>query len=129
MKNALAVILNSRKGSLAILVGLLVTLTLATARSEASNPTTAVTVTNNSSRDITAIYLSATTDDNWGPNQLSGSISPGGAQTFNISWQQSAVKLIAEDQDGCFLTTTADTSSAVSWTITSSSARNCGSGQ
>src|ERR671923_2403907 len=72
--------------------------------SRASAPATlTITVTNNSSREIRHLYLSPANNDNWGPDQLNNSsISPGVTRTLNVSWEESTVKLVAEDQDGCF---------------------------
>ena len=91
-------------------------------------PTVTITVVNNSSWEIRHLYLSPANNDNWGPDQLNNSsISPGATRELNVSWDQSTVKLVGEDQDGCFLTTTVETSGSPTWTITSQSARNCGS--
>ena len=43
-----------------------------------------------------------------------------------MSWDQSTVKLVAEDQDGCFLTTTVEATGNPVWTITSEVTRDCG---
>ena len=90
-------------------------------------PTLSVTVVNNSGWEIRHLYLAPANTDNWGPDQLNQSpIGPGVSRTINVSWDQSTVKLVAEDQDGCFLTTTIEASGEQTWTITSSSARDCG---
>jgi hypothetical protein len=113
-----------------VVLAMLCTVSVISIRSHAATPLASVTITNNSSWEVRSLYLSAVDNDNWSDDQLHGStISPGGTQTVNITWGQSTVKLIAEDQDGCFTTTTVDISSAASWTITSGSARNCGSSQ
>lgn len=97
-----------------------------TVRSGAA-PTLTITVVNNSSWEIRHLYLSPADSDNWGADQLNNSaISPGTQRQLNVSWEQSTVKLVAEDQDGCFLSTIVETSGSPSWTITSQSARNCG---
>lgn len=86
-----------------------------------------ITVVNNSSREIRRFYLSPADNDNWGPDQLNESaISPGVTRTLNVSWDQSTVKLVAEDQDGCFMSTTVQATGNPVWTITSDTARNCG---
>ncbi len=96
-------------------------------RSQASTPQATVTISNNSGWELRYIYLSPTDNDNWGDDQLNGTIiSPGTTRALNVSWEQPTVKLIAEDQDGCFLTTTVDAASNSEWTITNSSQRNCG---
>lgn len=97
-----------------------------TARSGAA-PTLTITVVNNSSWEIRHLYLSPADSDNWGTDQLNNSaISPGATRQLNVSWEQSTVKLVGEDQEGCFLTTIVETSGSPSWTITSQSARDCG---
>jgi hypothetical protein len=86
-----------------------------------------LTVVNNSNREIRYLYLSPAENDNWGADQLSGSaISPGVTRTLNISWNQSTIKLIGEDQDGCFLSTTLNVASNIEWTINSDAPANCG---
>ena len=85
-----------------------------------------ITVVNNSAQEIRRLYLAPANTDNWGPDQLGQSpISPGGSRTLNVSWDQSTVKLVGEDQDGCFVTTTIEATSGATWTITNNSARDC----
>ena len=86
-----------------------------------------LTVVNSSSKEIRYLYLSPAENDNWGSDQLNGSgIAAGGTRTVNFSWDQSTVKLVGEDQDGCFLSTTVNVTSNIEWTITSDAPRNCG---
>jgi hypothetical protein len=86
-----------------------------------------LTVVNNSTREIRYLYLSPADNDNWGADQLNESaISPGATRSLNITWDQSAVKLVGEDQDGCFLSTTLSVSSNIQWTITNDAPLNCG---
>ncbi len=95
--------------------------------SHASAPTAAVNIVNNSANEIRAVYLSPADSDDWSGDQLGGSvISPGATYTLSISWNQPTVKLVAEDKDGCFLSSTVDATSNSEWTITNQSARNCG---
>ena len=109
---------------LAVLVVLICTVGALT--SLASAPLT-ITVTNNSSWEIRHLYLSSASNDNWGPDQLdNSSINPGNSHTLNVSWDQSTVKLIGEDQDGCFVSTTVNASGSASWTIDSNATRHCG---
>jgi hypothetical protein len=100
---------------------------ICTASSLASAPTLTITVNNNSSREIRHLYLSPANNDNWGPDQLNNSsINPGGTRQLNASWEQSTVKLGAEDQEGCFLSTTVEASGTPEWTIDNNTSRNCG---
>jgi len=93
----------------------------------ASAPTLTITVTNNSSREIRHLYLSSAGNDNWGSDQLNNSsIGAGTSRQLNVSWEESTVKLVAEDQDGCFLSTTVAASGEPGWTIDNNTSRNCG---
>jgi hypothetical protein len=93
----------------------------------ASAPTLTITVNNNSSREIRHLYLSPANNDNWGADQLNNSsIGSGSSRQLNVSWEQSTVKLVAEDQDGCFLSTTVAASGEPAWTIDNNTSRNCG---
>jgi len=96
--------------------------------SKAHAPTTAITIVNNSSREIRHVYLSPPDQNSWGSDQLVNSvISPnGGSATINVSCSGSSIKVIAEDQDGCFLYQVVTCSESVSWTITSGTTRDCG---
>jgi hypothetical protein len=86
-----------------------------------------LTVVNNSSKEIRFLYLSPAENDNWGVDQLNDSaIGAGASRTLSITWDQAAVKLVGEDQDGCFLSTTVNVSSNIEWTITNDAPANCG---
>ena len=90
-------------------------------------PSTSVNIVNNSSRTIRHLYLSDLSGEGWGGDELSGAISPGQSASLNgISCTQSGVKLNAEDQDGCFLSTTVNCGDSVTWTVTNDTARDCG---
>jgi len=97
--------------------------------SSAHAPSTAITIVNNSSREIRHVYLSPPDQNNWGSDQLANSvISPnGGSFTIgNVSCGGSSIKVIAEDQDGCFLYQVVTCSENASWTIASNATRDCG---
>jgi hypothetical protein len=112
---------------LLIIIALLSTVSMVSLRSQASTPLATVTISNNSAWEIRGLYLSPVDNDNWGSDQLNGSvISSGGTYTLNVSWSQPTVKIVAEDQDGCFLTTIVDATGNSEWTITSNASRNCG---
>ena len=104
----------------AILVGL-----AAAPLSTATAPLT-INVVNDSERQIRHVYLSPANNDNWGPDQLSEPISAGTSRTLNVSWEQSTIKLVAEDQDGCFMYQTVETAGSLTWTINNNTARDCG---
>ena len=96
--------------------------------SSARTVATSVTITNNSSLAIRHVYVSATNQDNWSADQLNGSIPPaGGSFTLdNVSCSGNGVKIIAEDQNGCFLYQVVACNESVTWTLTNESARDCG---
>ena len=89
---------------------------------------TSITITNNSSRDIRHVYLSPPNQDNWSADQLNGSIPPGGGSVTlsNVSCSGAGVKVIAEDQNGCFLSQVVACDGERSWTITNDAAPDCG---
>ena len=93
----------------------------------ASAPSVTITVVNNSNWEIRHLYLSPANNDNWGDDQLNqSSIGPGATRTLTVSWDQSTVKLVGEDQEGCFLSKTVDATGSQTWTIAGDEARNCG---
>lgn len=98
--------------------------------SQAAGLATSVTITNNSGREIRHIYLSPTSQDNWGADQLGATaISPGGSYTMSdVACTGADIKVIAEDQDGCFLYQVVSCGQSSTWTVTNESARDCGSG-
>ena len=90
--------------------------------------TTSVNIVNNSSRAISHVYLSHVGADDWTGNQIGESVIASG-QSYNMSnvaCDQQQVKVIAEDQDGCFMYTTVEATGNPVWTITSDTTRNCG---
>jgi hypothetical protein len=98
-------------------------------RSGAHVPATAITIVNNSSREIRHVYLSATNQDNWGPDQLNNSVIPPGGGTFtlaNVSCGGTDIKVVAEDQNGCFLYHVVLCNDSATWTITNDAVPDCG---
>lgn len=98
--------------------------------SQAVGLATSVTITNNSAREIRHLYLSATNQENWGQDQLAPTvIASGGSYTLNdVACPGADIKVIAEDQDGCFLYQVVTCGQSSTWTITNESARDCGNG-
>jgi hypothetical protein len=91
--------------------------------------TTSITVVNNSSREIRHVYLSSSNQDNWGPDQLGGSMigSGGGSYTLSdVACSQADIKVIAEDHNGCFLYQIISCGQNATWTITNDTAADCG---
>lgn len=95
-----------------------------------AQPSTSVNIVNNSSREIRNVYLSHVNVDDWGGDQLSAGATIAPGQSFNLSniaCDQQQVRVIGEDQDGCFLSTVLNCGDSSTWTITSDTARDCGS--
>jgi hypothetical protein len=97
--------------------------------SRAYVPATAITIVNNSSREIRHVFLSAPDQNNWGPDQLGNSViaANGGSITLsNVSCGGPSIKVIAEDHEGCFFYQVVTCSENATWTITSSATPDCG---
>jgi hypothetical protein len=112
---------------LAVLAGIMVCAPLLSAAHAPA--TTAITIVNNSSREIRHVYLSAPDSNNWGSDQLGNSViaANGGSVTLsNVSCGGASIKVVAEDQDGCFSYQIVSCSDNATWTITSSTTRDCG---
>lgn len=111
-----------------ILVAVFVVFGALTSLSGATAPSSlSITVVNNSAWEIRHLYLSPADNDNWGADQLNeSSISAGASRTLDVSWDESTVKIVAEDQDGCFMNTTLSASGSPVWTIPSNATRDCG---
>ena len=86
-----------------------------------------INIVNNSSRQIRNVYLSRVDVDDWGANQLNEAIAPGQSFTINtFSCDAQQIKVIGEDQDGCFLSAVVACNTNSTWTITNDSAADCG---
>src|SRR5437868_12015797 len=111
---------------LAIFVGIMVCAPLL---SSAYVPSMSITIVNNSSREIRHVYLSPPDQNNWGSDQLVNSVIPANGGSFTVSDANcggATVKVIAEDQDGCFLYKVVSCSESVTWTIANNDTRDCG---
>jgi hypothetical protein len=93
-----------------------------------ATPSTSVNIVNNSSRAITHVYLSHVNADDWTGDQLNNSsIAPGQSFTLNnVACDQQQVRVIGEDQDGCFVSTIVNCGDNATWTVTNATARDCG---
>lgn len=92
-----------------------------------SSNTISVTITNHSNREIRHVYIAAGDPNNWGPDQLHGSIPAGGSATLsNIGCDAASVRVIAEDNNGCFVYYTAACDANQTWEITDATAPDCG---
>ena len=97
--------------------------------SKAHAPTTAITIVNNSSREIRHVYLSPPDQNTWGSDQLVNSVIAPNGGSFTISDANcggASIKVIAEDHEGCFTYKVVACSSSVTWTITNDDSRDCG---
>jgi len=111
---------------LGLFVGLMVCSPLL---SKAYVPASAITIVNNSSHEVRHIFFSAPDQNNWSADQLGSSVIPanGGSATIsNISCNGPSIRVIAEDEDGCFVYQVVTCSDSMSWTITNDAARDCG---
>lgn len=118
----------SKANPLIVFVGLIGILACGSVLSSAYVPATAITIVNNSSREIRHVYLSPD-QTHWGPDQLGSSViaAGGGSVTITADCGGSSVKVIAEDHEGCFFYTAASCSSNSTWTITNATTPDCGS--
>lgn len=107
-----------------------VALISATAFARAARTATGIniTVTNSSQKEIRQLYVAVGDPNNWGDDLLqSSSITPGNSHTVNnVTCAGSSVKVIAEDQNGCFYYNTVSCDGNATWTITESSTADCG---
>jgi hypothetical protein len=97
-------------------------------RSMARTQASSIVIANNSSKEIRFVYLSPPDRDDWGPDQLNGSVIHAN-ESFtlsSISCSGSEIKVIAEDQNGCFISATLSCSASANWTLTDSTPADCG---
>src|SRR3990172_7156662 len=89
-----------------------------------------VTIVNKSDWRLDQLYLSATDEDEWGPDQLGKDvIDTGGAFTLtDITCDTYDVKLVDEDGDECVLQGVDLCGSSEKWTITSKDLLKCQAG-
>jgi hypothetical protein len=113
---------------LAVLTISLCALAVLSSASTGGTAPTSVNIVNNSNNEIRNVYLSPVNADDWSSNQLSNgaAIAPGHSYNLNVACDQQQVKVIGEDQDGCFLSTVVTCGSTSTWTITNETAKDCG---
>ena len=114
--------------SLIIFCVALITLASLPLLSRARAVSTSVNIVNNSSRTIRNLYVSHVNADDWSDNQL-GDATIGSGQSFNLSnvaCDAQQLKVIGEDQDGCFLSTVITCGENSTWTINDDTPRDCG---
>src|SRR5205807_3494093 len=86
-------------------------------------------VNNSTSRQIVHVYLSHVDANDWSGNQLGDTttIGPGQSSTVsNFTCDQQQIKVIGEDQDGCFSSAVVNCGGYATWTLTNDTARDCG---
>lgn len=88
--------------------------------------TNAINIVNNSGWEIRHLYISSVDQDNWSDDQLNSVISPGASYMLTATCNDSQIKVISEDQDGCFLSHVVSCADNATWTITNSETPNCG---
>lgn len=85
-----------------------------------------ITVVNNSGLTIRHLYLSPPDQNNWSSDQLNDStIGPGGSLTLSNVSCEGSIRVIGEDQDGCFLSAVVSCSGDATWTIPANATRDC----
>ena len=126
MRNFQQQSINKRIYLALIFLAVLSAVCVITPLSRATEPSITVNLVNNSQKAVNHLYLASAGQDNWTGDQLSGAVNAGDSQNVSVTWSESTVQLVAEDEDGCFLSTTIDNSGSPSWTITSSTPRDCG---
>ena len=92
-----------------------------------ARPTTSVTITNGAAtRQVRHLYLSSVNVDNWSADQLNAVLGSGQSVTFsNVSCNEQQIKVIAEDQDGCFASTIVNCGDNATWAISNATAFDC----
>jgi len=88
----------------------------------------AITVTNNSSRTISHLYVSPVNPEVWSADLINQPLTSGQSFTItDVSCTGNEIKVIAEDQQGCFSYVVVSCAQAeTSWKITNDSAVDCG---
>ena len=87
-----------------------------------------ITVTNTSPRDVDGIYLAATAQSAWGPDQIEADLLESGSSLTlqGVSCTSASLVVVAEDVAGCFLYQTIACGGAATWTISNATPRDCG---
>ena len=110
-----------------LVLGAVVSALMVPLMSRAQPQYASITIVNNSTREIRHVFLSHVNADDWSADQLNNSTIQAG-QTYtlqNVSCDQQQVKVIGEDQDGCFLSAVVACGNAT-WTITNETVPDCG---
>lgn len=107
---------------------LMASVMLAVQGSARSSNTISVTIHNNTQRAIERLYVATGDPNSWGPNQLNGSTIPSGGSYVldSVACSGSTVRIIAEDQNGCFVYDNASCDANQTWDISSETTPDCG---
>jgi hypothetical protein len=121
---------HKQKWSAALIASAVVALVLVAISGMAATRRSAVnvTVTNNSQKTIVRLYVAVGDPDNWGPDQLAGaSITTGGSKALSdVSCSGNGMRLIAEDQNGCFFYQNTTCDANQTWVISDAATPDCG---
>src|ERR1700716_2372568 len=112
-----------------VVVLLAVSLSCLASRADPRAGLISITITSNlTGLEINRVFLSPTDRDKWGPDQLKGStIAPAGSATIeNVACDAADLKVIAEDQNGCFFYQTVACGENFTWTIANNATPDCG---
>ncbi len=86
-----------------------------------------ITVVNASTRDVDGLYLAATAQSAWGPDQIEAEVlGQGESVTLRGVACPSTIVVVAEDVAGCFLYQSVGCAAEATWTISNSTPRDCG---
>ena len=87
-----------------------------------------ISIVNNSNREIRHVYLTTVGSDTWSDSQLGDSVIASGHSftISDVSCAQDQIKVIGEDENGCFLSAVVACGGNATWTITNDTAADCG---
>jgi hypothetical protein len=111
--------------TLVIIAALIGTTALTIARAKSA---VSITVTNSAQRAIVHLYLAPSTEpNNWSADQLNGSTIPSGGshELSNVSCN-GTIRVIAEDDRGCFVYNTVSCDANQNVEISDNTPRDCG---
>jgi hypothetical protein len=109
-------------------LAIVMAISVATPLLSAHGPSASMTITNNTSRVVSHVYLSHTDQNDWGPDLLNDAAISAGASVSvgNVACPASEVKVIAEDADGCFLYQVVSCGETTAVTLSNEVAPDCG---
>lgn len=108
-----------------VIVPLLVATVLGAVRGRS---TVDVTVKNDSQRSMQHLYFASGDTGKWSGDQLNGTVIPSGGSFVlrNLDCNGANVRIIAEDQNGCFVYDNVSCDADQTWDITDASTPDCG---